>query len=268
MTDRLDVIEWGLAWQGVLENSVPMSWNLFLALLPLALSCELFHRPRSPIVYGGIWLLVVITLAPFMGVAINRFGGIPVLGVGATILLLILVSQFKFPGKALMQPLVWWIGCLMFVLFLPNAAYVLTDLIHFVHDARKDYAMGTLILVLLPQYVLFLVTGFQSYVAALMNVGYFLTERGRSQWIPWIELVTHALVAIAVYLGRFLRFNSWDVFMMPGELIKTIIHIFVSAHNMVILLIFFGMYTFCYWLCKRITIGLLAQKDAFPTTVS
>jgi hypothetical protein len=61
--DRLDQIDWGVTLPAVLDNSEPMSWNLLLALIPLALSSVLFHQPKSPIVRWGIWLLLVITAA-------------------------------------------------------------------------------------------------------------------------------------------------------------------------------------------------------------
>jgi uncharacterized membrane protein len=273
MEDRLDMINWSIAWQSLLDNSQPMSWNLFLALLPLALSCELFHRPRSPIVYGGIWLLVVITLLPnlnrlaaFASAWIAQHGLVPLLGTIAGLLAAIGLG-FWWVGQQRMQVTFWWVGCLIFVLFLPNAAYVLTDSIHFVIDIRKGYSFGNVVLVLLPQYLLFISTGFQAYVASLMNLGYFLAKRGQAQYCNLLELSFHGLAAIGVYLGRFSRFNSWDVLNHPGKLWQAGSEIVTSTHSMLVILVLFGVLAICYWLCKRINIGLLSQNDVFRSTV-
>ncbi len=269
MGDRLDVIDWSIAWYGMLENSLPMSWNLFLALLPLGLSCELFHRPRSPIVHGGIWFLVIVTLLPHVnrltavGVLLIDWFGIVSLMAIAVVAILFGVTAFAILGYKPLQTIIWWVGCLVCLLFLPNAAYVLTDVIHFVLDVRKGYPMGTLIVVLLPQYLLFIATGFQAYVAALMNVGYFLTDRQQATRVIWVELGLHGLAAIAIYLGRFTRFNSWDVIADPIHLLQTIGAIATSRHNCLIVTTLFLVVTGCYWICKRITIGLLAQERAF-----
>ncbi len=273
MEDRLDIIDWNIAWQGILDNSQPMSWNLFLALLPLALSCELFHRPRSPIVYGGIWLLVFITLLPNLELLntvvstwVAQHGLTPLLGTIAVLLITIGLG-FGLLGKQPMQATFWWIGCFIFVLFLPNAAYVLTDTIHFVIDARKGYPLGTVVAILLPQYLLFISVGFQAYVASLMNIGYFLSKRSKDQYFSLIELSVHGLVAIGVYLGRFSRFNSWDVLGRPLELLQVASKVMTSTHDLLVILILFGIFAICYWVCKRINIGLLVQKDAFRSTI-
>jgi hypothetical protein len=56
--DRLDQINWDITLHVVIDNGEPMSWNLFLAFVPLAFSSVLFYRPQSPIARWGIWLLL------------------------------------------------------------------------------------------------------------------------------------------------------------------------------------------------------------------
>lgn len=271
MEDRLDQIDWQLAWYCLVENSQPMSWNLFLALIPLALSCVLFHQPRSLIVHGGIWLLLLITVLPNLDrfwqllPLLERFGWWLGIG-GSAITLAGLLVRICWPAsqKGLHLAL-WWLGCLVFLLFLPNAAYVLTDVIHFVIDVRKGYPLGTVVLILLPQYLLFIAVGFQAYVAALIHVGYALRDRGWYQAITSTELGLHALSAIGIYLGRFARLNSWDILMDRSTLITELWAAFSSEQTLLVLLVLLGILTVSYWLCKRITIGLLLQKEAWGT---
>lgn len=54
----------------------------------------------------------------------------------------------------------WWLGALVFIAFLPNAPYVLTDIIHLIEDIRYGYSMWIVALVLVPQYLLFMLIGF------------------------------------------------------------------------------------------------------------
>ncbi|MGA7936848.1 MAG: DUF1361 domain-containing protein [Kovacikia sp.] len=273
LEDRLDQIDWNVAWYGILDNSLPMSWNLFLALLPLGLSCVLFYRPRSPIVHGGIWLLVGVLLlpnlerlGPFSELVGQTLGLIPVLGAIALLPSMAAIGFWKL-GRERMKALVWWPGSFVFILLLPNAAYILTDVIHFVIDVRKGYPMGTIVAILLPQYLLFMTVGFQSYVASLMNVGFFLEKRGWEHAVFPVELGIHAVSAIGIYLGRFSRFNSWDVLTNLPGLLQDVGQTFSADHALLVIGILFGVLSAFYWLCKRINIGLLAQKEAFRATI-
>jgi uncharacterized membrane protein len=52
--------------------------------------------------------------------------------------------------------------------FLPNAPYVLTDILHLVDDIRQGYSIWTITLLLVPQYVLFMQLGFEAYVISVL----------------------------------------------------------------------------------------------------
>jgi uncharacterized membrane protein len=98
------------------------------------------------------------------------------------------------------------------LLFFPNAPYIITDLIHVTPRIYQHYWMD-LILVLLCA-LTGLVLGFVSLFLMQSLV------RGRFGWLAgWIFIAAIAgLSGIGIYLGRFLRFNSWDVLTNPLEL--------------------------------------------------
>lgn len=263
MDDQLDAIDWDIAWAGILDNSWPMSWNLCLAFIPLTLSLVLFHSPRSPILRWGAWLLLLITALPNL-TRLQNFTTMLVSKVGVGLWLGLLAAGLGAIGLwqwAIGRIILWWLGCLVFILFLPNAAYILTDVIHFVIDVRRGYPMGTVIGILLPQYLLFITVGFQAYVVSLLNVGYFLTQRGQKKQVKWVELSLHLLTAIGVYLGRFTRFNSWDVLTNIEGLLQALQTTFLEPHAWVVMGILFGVFSSSYWFAKRVTIGLLLQSD-------
>jgi uncharacterized membrane protein len=115
----------------------------------------------------------------------------------------------------------WWSGVVAWVLLLPNAPYVLTDSVHLVDDIRTA-STTTVYFGLLPVYGAFFVVGFLSYVLSLWLLRRFVVAHGRGAHWFGIEMVLHALCAVGIYLGRFMRLNSWDVVAAPSTVTGTI----------------------------------------------
>lgn len=213
------------AWQVFLGNTDWMAWNLFLALIPLALSVILFILPQ---------------LSAF---------------------------QYKF------NSLLWGGLFLVFLAFLPNAPYVLTDLIHLVENIKEQDSLWIIILVLLPQYFLFALIGLTAYVLSLINLAKFLTRKGWQQkYITSAELVIHVLSAIGVYLGRFLRFNSWNIITDLPEIMNSLISDLLGKRPTIIIAITFIILTSLYWLMKQVLLGIILrikqknnQRNISPT---
>lgn len=116
----------------------------------------------------------------------------------------------------------WWLGVVAFVAFLPNAPYVLTDVIHLVTDIRRGYHSDLEVLFLvIPLCLVFFTIGFGCYVLALQRLRLYLRVTApRMRW--WLLAIgLHSLCAVGMYLGRVVRFNSWDIVVSPGRLIGT-----------------------------------------------
>jgi uncharacterized membrane protein len=114
----------------------------------------------------------------------------------------------------------WWVGAATFILFLPNAPYVLTDLIHLrgdVTDAPHDVAV---LAGVLPQYAMFIAAGFGCYAIALAELGGWLRRRGLHQHVGKTEIGLHLLSATGIVLGRLARLNSWDTFTSPDATVE------------------------------------------------
>jgi uncharacterized membrane protein len=101
------------------------------------------------------------------------------------------------------------IGC-VWLLFLPNAPYVMTDFVHlgYYHRDFDSLLFGS-----------FGATGLALGLASLVIVQSVVT-RARGVWTGW-AVVAASLVASAVgiYLGRVQRLNSWDALTHPGRII-------------------------------------------------
>jgi uncharacterized membrane protein len=115
----------------------------------------------------------------------------------------------------------WWAGAVAWLLFLPNAPYVLTDVVHLLDDIRES-SDSTFYTGLLPVYGAFFAVGFGAYVANLHLLRRFVFARGLApRWLV-IEMGVHALCAVGIYLGRFVRLNSWDVVTAPHTVTGTL----------------------------------------------
>lgn len=253
-------------WRVLNQNVHWMSWNLFLAFVPLDLSISLFLKARvrsnteatSQRARGAIahwaWRLRFLIFLVFLPNALYVLTSAHLLAV----LPLGLSAWLFYRGRA--RSLAWWLGFLIFFAFLPNAPYVLTDVIHLIADIRDINSVWMITLVVLPVYLLFTLAGFEAYVLSLINLGYYLNRIGRSQWILAAELITHALSAIGIYLGRFLRFNSWDFITQPDALLTSVVEDVLGRLPLAIIAITFAIVAILYWIMKRATIGMFVSR--------
>lgn len=110
----------------------------------------------------------------------------------------------------------WWVGLVVFVAFLPNAPYVLTDVIHFTDDVRATPSDVVVAFGLIPQYALLFLAGFGCYAVSVLRLERWLRARGWSlRRLLVADIGLHALCAVGIFLGRVFRFNSWDLLTRP-----------------------------------------------------
>jgi uncharacterized membrane protein len=239
-----------------------MSWNLFLGLIPLALSFVLFRKPRSRWLLWGTGFLLGATLLPSMRVffhflkhIVQDLGKTYVLGAIAITLALMAVDIWVLRQRGV-RSLRWWGGFLVFIAFLPNAPYVLTDIIHLIEQIQQGYSVWTVTLALIPQYLAFMLAGFGAYVLSVMNLGYYLKQQGWGKFLLVTEIIIHGLTAIGIYLGRFIRFNTWDIITNPDALVNTVMNDLVGKRPVLVMIVTFAVITSLYWVMKQITLGL------------
>ena len=109
----------------------------------------------------------------------------------------------------------WWAGVAAFALFLPNAPYVITDLIHLRWLVGQASGGSVVVFGVLPMMAAFIVTCYLSYLFCLEGIVREVrsVRPGTSRWL--IELPVHAVCAVGVVLGRVARLNSWDTVQNP-----------------------------------------------------
>jgi uncharacterized membrane protein len=240
-----------------------MSWNLFLDLVPLGLSFLLFRKPRSRWLLWCTGILLGATFLPstrhvlsYMKHIVQDVGKTYVLGAIAITLALMAVDIWILQQRGV-RSLRWWGGFFGFIGFLPNAPYVLTDIIHLIHQIQYDRnSVWTLILALIPQYLVFMVVGFGAYVLSVMNLGYYLKQQGWSKFILATEITIHALSALGIYLGRFIRFNTWDILTNPDALVNTVMNDLIGKRPVLVMAVTFVVIAVLYWVMKQVILGI------------
>jgi uncharacterized membrane protein len=154
------------------------------------------------------------------------------------------------------RSLLWWLIFVVFVAFLPNAPYMLTDIIHLIRGTRAGYAIWLIALVFIPLHLIAILGGFEAYVISLINQGNYLKRQRVGKFVLWSELAAHALCAIGIYLGRFIRFNSWDLVIDPRDVLTTTVNTLTSKQPVLIIGVTFVVLTVFYWLMKQLTLGI------------
>jgi len=113
----------------------------------------------------------------------------------------------------------------IWLVFLPNAPYIITDLVH-LHQGTKMPIWYDLILILTYAF-----TGMLIFVISLNDV-FFVIKRLFSIKKAWFFTVFVVFLSgFGIYLGRYLRWNSWDLIHKPQYLLNDIFSIFMHPTN-------------------------------------
>lgn len=118
---------------------------------------------------------------------------------------------------------------LIFFVFLPNAPYTMTDLIHLVRQIKDykyfDLTDSQILYGLIPQYLIFVFLGMSCYTIAFRRFLVFMhTINVKKAIILSLKFVVPIFMSLGVFLGRMHRYNSWDILLH----IPSMMRIFLS----------------------------------------
>ena len=197
---------------------------------------------------------------------------------------LLIAVRIFYTGSTLYLFLVWniflaWIPCMIsslfnkmsdkakwkqvlvfccWLAFFPNALYIVTDLVHI--DLESPVPKWFDALLLFSSAVLGLILAFIS----LYRVETFLSKTINKKLHAPLILFILFLCSFGVYLGRFLRWNSWDIVSNPFQLLLSIGHRIVSPFDHVqtwgITLLFTAFFYLLYVAIKKLP-GYLSQVN-------
>lgn len=98
------------------------------------------------------------------------------------------------------------------LLFLPNAPYIITDFLHLKQRPPIPYWYDILLLFSAA------LNGLLLGLASLLTVEKFLVGRYGNRISAVLMFCSFFLCSFGVYIGRYLRWNSWDVITNPDDI--------------------------------------------------
>jgi uncharacterized membrane protein len=142
----------------------------------------------------------------------------------------------------------------LWVVFLPNSFYIITDLIHL----RANYEAD----------ILFDVTLLASFIVAGLLFGYTsvylvhreLLKRLRERSAYGVVALLFLVVSFAICLGRYLRWNTWDILLRPAGLLFDVSDRVINADShvqtyettLILFLVLFSGYTVVYEAARQL----------------
>jgi uncharacterized membrane protein len=116
-----------------------------------------------------------------------------------------LLKMKKMGAVSVVMMIVW-------LLFFPNAPYIITDLLHY--EERPPIPFWYDILLVTSAAWNGLILG----LVSLMNMEKYLLRYLKPLWTTCFVFISLLLCGYGIFLGRFLRFNSWNIVTDPGSL--------------------------------------------------
>lgn len=137
----------------------------------------------------------------------------------------------------------WKLGFwfIIWLLFLPNSPYIVTDLIHL------QLSEGLLFFIDLLVIVPFTISGLYFYILSVNIMKGLVSNFFSERIVTLLFILIPFLCGFGIYLGRVLRFNSWDLLNKPTSLLSEITNIIINPiENWVawVITISFGVFLF------------------------
>jgi uncharacterized membrane protein len=134
----------------------------------------------------------------------------------------------------------------IWLLFLPNAPYIVTDLLHLMNG--KPHLKWLDVLVILS----FAFNGLILFFLSLSDMEHLLKQYIKSKYVFVAMLSIFGLTAFGIYLGRFLRYNSWEIINNPIGIFSDMFQLIFEPNleAWVFTLTFASFLAVSYWLLK------------------
>ncbi len=173
-------------------------WNLFLAVIPFAITTYLLSTPK-----------------------LNKFS------------------------------LLLWFG--VWLLFLPNAPYIITDLLHL---KKGSYHLLWLDILVVTSFAL---NGLLLFYLSLLDMKEIIANYINMKYLNIIYVFIPFLSGFGVYLGRFLRYNSWEIIQNPINLLNDILDIVINPNlhfeAWLFTFIFGSFLVIGFWIFKQLQVN-------------
>lgn len=152
----------------------------------------------------------------------------------------------------------FFIALAAWLLFIPNSFYIITDLVHFTHIRTAPKWFDLLLI------FSFAWNGILCGIISLRRVETIMALLRGKQFSVFIVFAVMWLCAFGVYIGRFLRYNSWDIitdpFSLGGEILDMIIHPFANEYAWGMTICYSVFMTIIYFTIKKLSETFIIAK--------
>ena len=171
------------------ENKTPMKLSKLLALLSAYCLALVIFRVwmTHSLFYGFLVWNLILAYVPYI---IGR---------------ILLHQKFKKP--------MLFLSICIWLLFLPNAPYIITDIFHLKQQKVMPEWFDLLVV------VSFAFNGLLLFFLSVQDIYTIMLKQFSTTKTTIITSCIFFLTGFGVYLGRFLRFNSWDMLTDPKQLL-------------------------------------------------
>lgn len=138
---------------------------------------------------------------------------------------LLIALLYKVTSERWRGPL--WLGlCLsLWLLFFPNAPYIATDLRHLGYHPYMPRWFDPMMVFSAA------ITGLMAGFLSLREFEHEIKQRTSTLFAHAFVITIWFLSGLGIYLGRVLRWNSWDLFRKPGQLVIDAIKPFANPQD-------------------------------------
>lgn len=141
--------------------------------------------------------------------------------------------------------------------FLPNAFYIITDIIHINDTLRFDQTFDVVV------FMMSIIPGFLLGLISLWQIDRVYFIKGLTATKRQLLLVSIALLCgIAIYIGRELRWNSWDIVTRPFALLGDLAHAITSPTSALHIIIVTVSFAACILVSYRQVSSFLASRSS------
>ena len=138
----------------------------------------------------------------------------------------------------------------VWLLFLPNSPYIITDLLHL--KISSTHLLWLDILVIMS----FALSGLLCFYLSINDMKIMLQSFINKKQTNYTTTLVLFLCGFGVYLGRFLRYNSWEILSNPKYLFIDILNIIItpfSNQEAWLFTILFGIFLYIgYWIFRSL----------------
>jgi uncharacterized membrane protein len=176
--------------------------------------------------------------------------------------------------------MLWLPLLLLWLLFLPNTAYLLTEWRHYLAlvNANPNYVnvyrygqyppAATLKLLMITAFFwTYSTLGLVAFFLAVYPLNCLAAEHWNNARLRWLQGLIFLLCSVGTYLGLVSRFNSWDIFRMMPFVLQKIVDIGLHPILLVILLVFAAILWLLYVLFDIWMEGALTRAQKNPASI-